>query len=148
MPQFETVMSTSIDATPEAVFASVSELGRHGEWAANPLKVEQVSEGPVAVGSEFKSSVHFMGKDVNAAIKVTALDAPKTLGFSCGDSTGSYVHTYSVAPRGNGSEVEHRLRGQVSLVNYIILKTFGIQFIGKPGGRKFFSNLKASVEQK
>ena len=52
------------------------------------------------------------------------------------------------SPQGNGSEVEHRLRGQVSLVNYIILKTFGIQFIGKPGGRKFFSNLKASVEQK
>jgi hypothetical protein len=44
-----------IHAQPEAVFAYVSDLTRHGEWAGGRLTVEAVSPGPVAAGSRHLS---------------------------------------------------------------------------------------------
>ena len=146
MPSIESVVKSYIEAKPEVVFASLAELGRHGEWAANDLKIEATGEGPVTVGSEFTSFVHFMGKDINAAQKVTQLESPTVFAFSCEDSTGSYVHHYGLEPQGDGTQVEHRVTGQVTLANYFVLKTFGMPFIGKPAGRKFLGNLGASLK--
>lgn len=53
----------SINATPDAVFEYVSDFARHGEWTEN-LRIEAVSDGPIAVGSEYRSVGKLMGKDM------------------------------------------------------------------------------------
>lgn len=41
-----------IDATPEVVFAYLTDLQRHGEWNGYPrLRVARISDGPIAAGS-------------------------------------------------------------------------------------------------
>ncbi|MGQ0671024.1 MAG: hypothetical protein ACT4PO_15415 [Actinomycetota bacterium] len=49
---------TTDGVSPEEVFGYVSDMSRHAEWA-NPnasLQVENVSGGPTALGSKYRSS--------------------------------------------------------------------------------------------
>ena len=53
-----------IDAPPEKVFDVLSDVANHGSWA-NPraeLKIAEVSGGPPALGSTFRSEQVFAGK--------------------------------------------------------------------------------------
>jgi uncharacterized protein YndB with AHSA1/START domain len=42
--------SVFINARPEDVFSYVSDLSKHGEWAADPLTITPVDDGEIAVG--------------------------------------------------------------------------------------------------
>ena len=46
MPSISSRTVSHVNAPPERVFAALSDLARHGEWAANPLKIESASDGP------------------------------------------------------------------------------------------------------
>ena len=71
MPTNRTSTSAYMAAKPEDVFAAVSDLTRHPQFAANrDLTVEAVSEGDATVGSEYRSKVRFMGSNVEAELRV------------------------------------------------------------------------------
>jgi uncharacterized membrane protein len=44
-----------IQAPPAAVYAYLADLTRHPEWASNLTKVKQVTPGPAAVGTTFRT---------------------------------------------------------------------------------------------
>ena len=146
MPSISSRTVSYAKAPPERVFAALSDLARHGEWAANGLKVESTADGPAAVGSEYKSSVRFMGKDVTGALRVTVLEAPSRFVFTIDDDNGHWEQEYRLASQAGGTQVTQRTTGEMGMLNYVIFKLIGDRMIGKPAAKKFHAALAASAE--
>lgn len=68
-------VSIDIAAAPEKVFRYLADFARHGEWSMSVTALEQITPGPIGVGTEFKSSETLPQEFVSFA-KITALDAP------------------------------------------------------------------------
>lgn len=79
-----------IGASPEDVFAYVSDLTKHGEWSDN-LTVEAVSEGEIAVGSEYRSTGKMMGKQVQNTIRITEFESPSRISFETNDGSNDFL---------------------------------------------------------
>jgi uncharacterized protein YndB with AHSA1/START domain len=104
-----------VNASPDEVFAYVADVAKHGDWA-NPkagLQVEAASEGPTAVGSKFKSSQRFLGKDTGADITITRYEPPRLLAFDAlhpgKKGPERYSSTFTFTPSGGGTVVERRI---------------------------------------
>jgi hypothetical protein len=52
---------TTLQRPPGDVFAYVSDMTKHGEWASNGLLVTQTSTGPIGVGATFASTAKQFG---------------------------------------------------------------------------------------
>ncbi len=70
MATMASVYTIQVNAKPEDAFAYVSDLTKHPEWSGTPLKVEAVSDGPAAEGSEYRSVGRMIGKNFTNDIKV------------------------------------------------------------------------------
>ena len=147
MPTNRASASAYIAAKPTDVFMAVSDLTRHPKFAANEdLTVEAVSEGEAAVGSEYRSKVHFMGSDVEAELRVTEFQSPSRFCFVATDSSGVHTHEIDIRPDNGGSRIERTTTSVMSLVIFIGFKVWGWRFVGKPGMMKWYEKLKAQVE--
>lgn len=104
-----------VDAPPEDAFAYLADFTRHGEWANtnSGLKVEAASEGPVGVGSKFRSTQRFVGKDTRGDITVTEYDPPSRLGFTSVQpgkrKDVTYTNVLTLSTDGNGTLIERTL---------------------------------------
>lgn len=135
-----------VAAPPQAVFDVLTDFANHGSWANQKagLEVTPVSGGPTAVGSTFKSTQRFAGKDASAEIKVTKLAAPTTLAFEAhqpGKKPVTYTSTFTLRPSGSGTLVEREVDANPSGL---------LVAIAKPAIRadmmKALKGLKARVE--
>ena len=144
MPKTST--SAHINAKPEDVFNAVSDLARHSEWAANTdLKVQASSEGSPAVGSEYRSQVRFMGKDVEAELSVTEYQPSSRFCFVAKDSTGVHTQDINISPDNGGTLMERTTTSEMSLMTTLMFNLFGWRMVGKPGMQKFYENLDAAL---
>jgi uncharacterized protein YndB with AHSA1/START domain len=103
-----------VDAPPERVFDVLADITGHGTWANQKagLQVTPISDGPLAVGSMFRSEQKFAGKHAAADIKVTKLTAPTTLAFEAyqgGKKPVTYTSTFTLTPSESGTLVERTL---------------------------------------
>ncbi|MBI1886245.1 MAG: SRPBCC family protein [Chloroflexi bacterium] len=85
-----------IERPPEVVFAYVSDLLRHPEWAAHKLRLEQTSEGAVGVGSTFLSVGHEMGRDNEENVVVTEMVPNSKFVFEAEGNAGRFRHHFVV----------------------------------------------------
>ena len=72
MPRLKFKWRININASQQAVYDYVSDFTRHGEWS-DGLKVEAISDGPLAVGSEFRSVGKQLGKDAENSVKIVRI---------------------------------------------------------------------------
>jgi uncharacterized protein YndB with AHSA1/START domain len=93
MPRIE--RQTTISASPEAVFAYVSDISRHPEWAAQPLEMEPASAGPPAVGSVFKCVGHQFGSHAGE-VTITELVPNEKVTFEANDDSGHFRHGFVI----------------------------------------------------
>lgn len=136
-----------IDAPPEAVFDTLADMPHHGEWA-NPkakLTVHEVSGGPPAVGSKYRSEQVFFGKPAAAQLEITAFDRPKRFAFAVTQPQGKKdVHltqTFDLTPSEGGTRLERTTDGDGSPILGIIAYP-----AIKADGNVQLRNLKARVE--
>jgi len=137
-----------VAAPPEKVFAVVSDLAKHGEWA-NPkagLEVKPVSGGPTAVGSTFKSSQRFAGKHTGADIKVTEYTPSSRLAFDAvqaGKKPVNFTNTFTFTPKDGGTLVERSIDAKpanpIAIVVYPAIRADAM---------KALRNLKSKVESR
>ena len=55
MPDYQGQSAITIQAPIDRVYAYLADFRRHPEWAKNLSKVTQVTPGPIAVGTVFKT---------------------------------------------------------------------------------------------
>lgn len=135
-----------VNAAAEKVFAAISDLTRHAEWATHPITIEAVEEGPVHVGSTYMAT--HKGKPGDR-LYVTELLPNQRFGFrSVMPNKMEFNFTMTVGPQGDGALVTRsgrptKLPGATKLVLLIFPL---ILIIANAAEKKFLQKMKASLE--
>lgn len=119
MPSPTFSVSTEIHAPPDAVFAYVSDLTKHGEWAANDLRVQALDNAPVGVGKKYSSLATVRGREFRADLLVTQYNAPNVFAFSGKDETGKFTHRFTFEKIANGTRVTRTVSFDLSFPQYL-----------------------------
>jgi len=137
-----------INARPEDVFAYVSDLTRHGEWSGAPLVVEAVSDGPVAVGSQYRSRGDLPGqKGRPNELRVTGYEPPRRFAFAAQDPDfGEVMHEFIVTPQNGGALVARTITTQLPPLIAFMFKVIIGPLIGYPMTMRSLAALKAKME--
>lgn len=125
------------DAAPEAVWPLVSDLTRHGEWAADPLTVTSVSDGA------YESVARSKGKEFRASLTVLESVAPRRFAFRATDATGTYDHVLTLLPDGSGTVVTREISAASLSLGQRALFYAVLPIVKKPNARKALENLAA-----
>lgn len=138
-----------IDAPPEVVFDALADVANHGAWA-NPnakLQIHEVSGGPPALGSKYRSEQVFVGKPNTADIEITAFDRPRRFAYSVSQRKDGaqkdvhLTHTFTLTPEGGGTSLQRSTDGDGNpLLGIIAFPAI------KADGKKSLGNFKALVE--
>lgn len=129
-----------IGAPPEAVYAYVADLGRHGEWSADPLTVEPAGEG------HFRSTAVSKGKTITADLVVTEQAPPERFAFEAVDLTGHWVNRFTIVPAARGSLLRREISGDLSGMQ-LILFWLVLLPVKKPNARRALERLKERLER-
>lgn len=100
--QFE--QRATVKVPPEKAFDYLADIGRHGEWASHSLQIEKASQGPLAVGTTFKTVGHMMGTH-QAEVTITELVPGQKIAFESRDDTGHFRHYFNLQPGDGGTVV-------------------------------------------
>lgn len=99
-------MSIGTKASQETTFAYLADVTKHAEWSPKPYRVEMTSEGPVQLGSTFRSYGSLPGdKDHVNDVEVTVFDAPRALVLTCMDGGETFINKFDVDAVGEGSRI-------------------------------------------
>ena len=109
-------VSIDIAVPIEAVFRYLSDFQRHKEWSVGVAELEQLTAGPVGVGSEFKASEKVPFK-LTSFSRIAALDPPKRVAWEAWDNRAMRVQwEFDLSPRDGGTHVVERGRFQPSSI--------------------------------
>ncbi len=138
-----------INARPDAVFAYVSDLTRHPEWNRG-LRVEAVTSGPAAVGSQYRSFGEVAGqKNRPNELRVTRYEPPARFAFVAKDPDFKEVtHEFTLSARNGGTLMERTVTVELPPLVAFAFRTFISPLIGKPAMDKALASLKAKLEQR
>ena len=136
----------SINASQDAVFEYVSDFTKHGEWT-DDLRIEAVSDGPIAVGSEYKSIGKLMGKDVENNVKITAFDAPNRIAFTAIDPKDFPFHgELNFQSAGDGTLHTRKVEFDLNPIMAVLFKALIGPLVANRSMNKTLRNLKAKLE--
>ena len=138
-----------VNAPLQTVFDYVSDLTKHPEWSGGELKIEAVSQGPIAVGKEYRSRGEVaIQKNRPNTVQVTEYESPHKFGFAANDPDfGKVTHEFTFAEQNDGVLVTRTMT-----VNLNPFVAFGFRFfvyplIGSPSMNKAMARLKAKLEE-
>ncbi len=100
------VATVRVHASPETVFAYLSDLSRHREWTAEPSAADAVDDAPVAPGKRYASNNMFMGKPLVDNLEVTVLEPPRRFGFIARGPQAVVDHVFTLRADGGDTVVE------------------------------------------
>ena len=95
-----------IDASPDRVWALVTDLSRYSEWQAGLVEVKDSSGSLDHVGSKFTAVVQVMGRRLEATSEVTKVEPGKLIeqrGSVVGG--GPAVSTFRIEPVSGGTDM-------------------------------------------
>lgn len=151
MPTQQNIYRVTIQAPPETIFNYISDLTRHSEWSGGPLKVEALSSGPVAAGSQYISHGDLPGqKNRRNELRVVKLQSPSLFEFVAKDpGFGEVVHTFTIKPQAEGRTlVERTVTTTLPPFMALMSRLFLHPMIGKPMMNKSLASLKARLEKR
>ena len=139
--------TTTIQASPERVWAVVSDIGTHGSWSPKKYTVEWLTGRPNRVGSTFHSVGWGLGEQAENTSEITERVEPTRFAFRSTDPQGVFLNEYDLRPVGDGAtEVAFtvtfpKLHGLDALMTPIVFP-----LMGKPNILKRLAMLKHTVE--
>lgn len=144
MPTPSFSVSTDIHSDPETVFAYVSDLSKHGGWAANELHIEPLDNTPLGVGKQYRSHAVVGGRSFDAAPQITAYAPPTLFAFSGQDNTGKFAHRFTFEKIPNGTRVTRQVRFDLSLPQYLFYLV-ALNHVRLPAARAALDRLKTKL---
>jgi uncharacterized membrane protein len=97
------VETVEVGKPPEEVFAYLDDLSRHGEWQAQIVSVQVLTEGPTRVGTRAREVRRVPGGPREFTYEITEHDPPRRASFRGLDGPVRPVGTVTVEPVGDGS---------------------------------------------
>ncbi len=134
-----------IDAKPEEVFAYISDLTKHSEWNEG-LTIEKVSEGEVAVGTEYRSNGKQLGKSVDNTVKVTEIDSPRKFSFTGSDGKLEFLQELNLSAHNGGTRLDRLTTAEVNPIMAMMFTILIGPLFANRSMRKSLRKLKANLE--
>jgi carbon monoxide dehydrogenase subunit G len=97
--------STEVPVSAEEAFAFVANLENLPRWQTGVTRAEQLTDGPMAVGSTARLERQMLGQRIEADLKITELDPPTHMVFTTEAGGMRVAASLDVAPLAAGSRV-------------------------------------------
>ncbi len=135
-----------ISAKPEDVVSYLSDLTKHGEWNES-LTVEASSDGPAAVGSQYRSTGRMMGKEFQNDVRITELESPTRLSFISNDGKNDFLQEFTFQPMSGGTSLERRVSFEMNPLMKLMFDAVIGPLVASPSMNKSLKSLKGKLEQ-
>ena len=114
---------------PQAeVFAYLSDFTTTAEWDPGIKDAEQLTEGPIDVGTRVRVVALFMGREVELVYEVTEFEPPRRIVLRGENATTLSIDEIVVEPDGAGSRVSYdanlTLKGPLRLADPLLALVF------------------------
>ncbi|MEM7798017.1 MAG: hypothetical protein AAF633_02405 [Chloroflexota bacterium] len=136
---------TTVEKRAEIVFDYVSDLSRHGEWAANPLTITSLSDEPIGVGKAYRSLAEVRSLTFEADLVVSTFERSNRFGFKGEDSTGKFKHTFLFVPLPMGSKIERIFEFELTFRQWLLFYLLYLP-VRRPAGLQAMARLKKELE--
>ncbi len=138
----------TINASAEKVFNYVADISKHGEWG-NPgqkLSVEKTSDGPMGVGSTFKSTGQQFGTQ-NDTVKITEYLPNQKVVYESEGKAGHLRHFFEITPGASGVEVKKGFDVVKAGFPFVLFVPIVTTFLAPANLKKDLERIKAKVER-
>jgi uncharacterized protein YndB with AHSA1/START domain len=149
---------TTVNASPEAVFAVVSDLSSHAGLAGSGevKAMRRIGDGPLGVGAKFEADeeIRIMGRTtrMTASSEVVDYDPPNVVSWTSMPSVPPKPRRiqwwFRLTPEGSGTRVLHECEVDFGpMANVIVKGPYALMRGGtiKRGMRKTLENLRATL---
>jgi uncharacterized protein YndB with AHSA1/START domain len=120
-----------IRVAPDRAFAYLSDLTRHREWAINSLDVQQVTEGPVRVGSRFRSLGRQFGQAVEDEVVITAFEPNQRFEFESSGRGGAFRHAFLFEGAEGGTRLTKVMEAKQLRFPFSLTRPIADLFLGR-----------------
>lgn len=122
-----------IAAPPERVFAAMTDVDGMGNWMQNFVRVERLTPGEVAVGSQFRETRRMFGREATEHFEVTALEPGRRFGLRVDGAKGSsgkgeYRFDYHFEPTATGTRIT--TQAEIDMPGGFFVRMIGRIFLG------------------
>ena len=97
-------VDTTINATPEAVFAYVADVATHPEWGQHQNVATKRGREEVGVGTIYDTINHQFGEQ-KETVTITDYSPGKVFGFDASGVLGVAHHSFEIEPAGSGTKL-------------------------------------------
>jgi hypothetical protein len=94
-----------IASAPADVYAYTSAVDTMPEWRGDVAEAEQLTDGPLAVGTRIRAGVKALGRTIAVVIEVTELEPGVTLGYRPVSGLLRTHNVYTFEPGWGGTQV-------------------------------------------
>ena len=98
-------VSQHFASNPQIAFDVISDFPNAADYIDGILKVEMLTDGPIAVGSRVRETRIMMGREATEEMEVTKMVAPNEFVVEAFSRGTEYITSYSLAPEPNGTKV-------------------------------------------
>jgi uncharacterized protein YndB with AHSA1/START domain len=143
-----------IDRSADEVFDYLMDMSKHHEWSPKPYSVEPLTDGPMSVGSRFRS-VGWLPRQPNHVneVEITKIDRPRAFAFTAYDQGQEFKSEFRLTPDDGGSGGSRTRVERVmdmpkppGFAGVIFPVVFAM--VVKPGVQKGMDMLKANLDRK
>lgn len=124
-------LTVDVAASPADAFALISDITRHGEWSPQEFEVERIGEGPVRVGTRYRTKGRKgarKGVLRSTDVVVTTFDPIEVFAFDATEKAGTYRTTFQIAAVPDGGAhivrtVDPPANGIVPFIRHRLLRS-------------------------
>jgi uncharacterized protein YndB with AHSA1/START domain len=103
----QNMVAVEIEAAPERVFAVLTDVAAHTDWARGPEEIHNLSENPAQMGTSFQQVGKMMGRTLVAECQVHVYEKNRQFGFN-GDKPFPFQIAWDLEPGASGTQVTMR----------------------------------------
>jgi uncharacterized protein YndB with AHSA1/START domain len=97
-------VDTTVNASPEAVFAYVADVAKHSQWGQHQNEATRRGNGAVGVGTVYDTINHQFGEQ-KETVTITDYAPGSLFGFDASGVLGVAHHSFELAPAGSGTKL-------------------------------------------
>ena len=140
--------SVEVNRPQPEVFDYLADVSRHSEWSPKPFRVDNLTPGPVTVGTTYTSYGWIPGdKEHRNDCEVITFDAPKRLVIRSREKDQDFINTFTLTAQNGSTKVEREMDmpkpgGLVGVMMPVIMAT-----VVRPGVQKGMNMFKENLER-
>ena len=141
-PKTSTVV---VDRPPEDVFACLTEMAHFGHWSKAPARWTPLTDGPVGVGSRYRSRVPFGVQTLALETEVVAFEPPSRFEITTRVKKRIVTATYALSADGQGTRVD-RTDALTRVPSAVRLLTSALAGVSRKVAQEDLERFKESCE--